>query len=258
LWLVHRLRSSAGTLALGRKPRLGHWLRVATTGSLGLRGKLRLVLRLQVAVTGTLALGRKLRLVSLLRVAVTGTLALGRKLRLVSLFWVAVTGTLALGRKLRLVPLLRVAMTATLTLGRKLRLVPFLWAATPGALALRRKLRLRRTVPQTTRIGLGVPWHVAPCVARRNGLRRIFLAMFGVPRIRMFVADDDRLPAPVIEIEKIRPLLCASPCAVEKVVIVTRVDVVVDHHIRIVIILIIGWRIRCGHVYSSRAVIMTV
>jgi hypothetical protein len=70
--------------------------------------------------------------------------------------------------------------------------------------------------------------------------------MVGMPGVRVFVPNDDRVPAPVVQVEKPGALPRLPPVAIEVVIIIAGVDVVIDHHIRVIIILVVGWRVgRC-------------
>ncbi|MDH3228696.1 MAG: hypothetical protein OEN55_02775 [Alphaproteobacteria bacterium] len=227
--------------------RLHHGLRLRLRLHHRLRLRLRLDLRLRLAapVPDTL--------IPRLRLTLPQALALPRKLRLRPRLGQTAPDALALRRKLRLCPGLGLAAPDALALRRKLRLRPRLGLAAPDALALRRKLRLRRAVPDPAILGLDRHLALAPRLAGRNGTRRVLPPVDLMPRIWLLFADDDDLPAPVVQVEEPRALPRPPPVPVEVVIIKPGMDVVIDHHIRVVIVLVVGWRVGCRRVNNRRS-----
>jgi hypothetical protein len=224
----------------------------------GLRLRLRLSLWLRLAspLAITLALRGQLRLGSRLGHAVPDALTLRRELRLGSRLGQAVPDALTLRRELRLGSRLGQAAPDALTLRRELRLGSRLGQAAPDTLTLLRELRLSPAITDPGILGLVRCRDLAARMAGRDRPGRILPPVIGVLHVWLFFANDDGLTAPVVQVKEPGPLPGAAPCAVEVVKIIAGMDVIIHHRIRVIIILVVGWRVGCGINYPCLCVVV--
>jgi hypothetical protein len=229
------LRRRLGLALYGRLRLHG---RLRLYGRLGLRRRLRLRFGPVLSLAGTLALRWVLRF---------SRLRLHGRLRLVT----PVTATAVLRWQLRLTTLLGRAVPDTGILILRLRLGPRPRLAAPDALALLRQLRLCLTVSDPGASGLVGCRVVAARVAGRDRAGRVLPAMNDMLLVGMLVANHDHLPPPVIQVKEPGTLPGPPPRAIEVVIIIAGVNVIIDHRIRVIIILIVDRRMWCRRISNA-------